>query len=293
MEQILISLVVIVAFVVFLFVSGIIFFVDQQNVAIVERCGKFVDLAYPGLNFKLPAPISVIAEVANLRIMQSEHVLGIKTKDNAFIKLPVKMQIKIIEEKVKESFYKLDDPITQINSFVLNVVRSNAASLTFEDIYTKKTEIAEGVKSTLGKKIADFGYQIIDVLVDEPEPSSEVQDAYNGVIASKRELESSRNKAESRKVLLIGEAEAEAKSLELKAESYAIQRKVISQGIVDALGEFEGKAINPNAVLEFLAGIDYRDTIRDASKSDSNTLIFSSNPQEDLQKLLPKLVEKN
>ena len=72
-------------------------------------------------------------------------------------------EIKIIEEKVKESFYQLDDPITQINSFVLNVVRSNAASLTFEDIYTKKTEIAEGVKSTLGKKIADFGYQIIDV----------------------------------------------------------------------------------------------------------------------------------
>ena len=123
----------------------------------------------------------------------------------------------------------------------------------------------------------DYGYEIIDILVDEPEPSQEVQVAYNNVIASKRELDAAKHQAESKKVLLIGEAEAEAKSLELKAESYAKQRKIIARGISSALDEVNNDAITPLSILEFISGIDYRDTIRDAAKSSSNTLIFSNN----------------
>lgn len=272
------------------FLFGILFIVEQQTVSIIERFGKFVGLARPGLNVKLPYPISVVAKKASLRITQSDHQLGIKTKDNAFIKLPVITQLKVIEEKVVESFYKLDDPINQINSFILNIIRSKAATLDLEDIYTKKDEIAHYVTESLQSKIEDYGYEIIDILVDEPEPSPEVKEAYNNVIASQRELDASRNQAEAKKILLIGEAEAEARSLELKAESYAKQRKVISRGLSEALDELKSKDIDPHYVLEFIAGIDYRDALRDVSKSNSSTLVFSSNPKEDLQKLLPNLV---
>lgn len=126
--------------------------------------------------------------------------------------------------------------------------------------------------------------------IDEPEPSPEVKEAYNNVIASQRQLDASRNQAEAKKILLVGEAEA--RSLELKAESYAIQRRVISKGLSEALDQFKEKNIDPHYILEFIAGIDYRDTLRDVAKSDSNTLIFSNNPKDDLQKLLPSLLNK-
>ena len=141
-------------------------------------------------------------------------------------------------------------------------------------------------------KIEEYGYEIIDILVDEPEPSPEVKEAYNNVIASRRQLDASRNQAEAKKILLVGEAEAEARSLELKAESYAIQRRVISKGLSEALDQLKEKNIDPHYILEFIAGIDYRDTLRDVAKSDSNTLIFSNNPKDDLQKLLPSLLNK-
>jgi regulator of protease activity HflC (stomatin/prohibitin superfamily) len=277
----------------FLFLSGILFIVEQQTISIIERFGKFVGIAGPGLNIKLPYPISVVVDKANLRIIQSDHQLGIKTKDNAFIKLPIITQLKIIEDRVVESFYKLDDPINQINSFILNIIRSKSATLDLEEIYTKKEEIAHHVNESLRIKIQEYGYEIIDILVDEPEPSAEVKEAYNNVIASQRELDASRNQAEAKKILLVGEAEAEARSLELKAESYAMQRKVISKGLSEALGHLENKNIDLHYLLEFISGIDYRDALRDVAKSDSNTLVFSNNPRDDLQKLLPNLLNKN
>jgi regulator of protease activity HflC (stomatin/prohibitin superfamily) len=289
----LLSIVILIGIIGILFLSGVLFIVEQQTVSIIERFGKFIGLAKPGLNIKLPHPISVVAQKASLRITQSDHELGIKTKDNAFIKLPVITQLKVIEDKVVESFYKLDDPINQINSFILNIIRSKAATLDLEDIYTKKDEIAQYVTESLHSKIEEYGYEIIDILVDEPEPSPEVKEAYNNVIASQRELDASRNQAEAKKILLVGEAEAEARSLELKAESYAVQRKVISKGLSEALDQLKTKDIDPHYVLEFIAGIDYRDALRDVAKSDSNTLIFSNNPKDDLQKLLPSLLNSN
>ena len=126
--------------------------------------------------------------------------------------------------------------------------------------------------------------------IDEPEPSPEVKEAYNNVIVFRRQLDASRNQAEAKKILLVGEAEA--RSLELKAKSYAIQRRVISKGLSEVLDQFKEKNIDPHYILEFIAGIDYRDTLRDVAKSDSNTLIFSNNPKDDLQKLLPSLLNK-
>ena len=226
--------------------------------------------------------------------MQQEHELGIKTADNAFVKLPVKVQVKVIPDRVYSAVYQLDHPQEQINSFILNIIRSKAATLTLEEIYIKKSEISESVKESLSVKMLDYGYEIIDILVDEPEPSQEVQVAYNNVIASKRELDAAKHQAESKKVLLIGEAEAEAKSLELKAESYAKQRKIIARGISSALDEVNNDAITPLSILEFISGIDYRDTIRDAAKSSSNTLIFSNNDDADIKeikKMMPILTK--
>ena len=282
----------VILLIILLFVFNVIYVVQQQTICIIERFGKYVGHTSAGLNFKLPFPISIIATRASLRITQTEHELGIKTKDNAFIKLPAKVQLKVIPEKVEDSFYKMDKPIEQINSFILNIVRSKAATLDLEDIFTKKSELADHVNEMLKAKIESYGYEIIDILIDEPEPSAEVQESYNNVISSKRDLEASRNEAEAKKAILIGEAEAEATSLELKAESYAIQRKVIAKGIEDALKEIKQKNIHPQYILEFISGIDYRDTIRDAAKSESNTLIFSNDPSEDLKKLSPLIASK-
>src|SRR4051812_15741028 len=59
---------------------GPFFTVNQQSAAIIQRFGKFVRVAEPGLNFKTPF-IEVIAGRINLRVQQLDVKVETKTED--------------------------------------------------------------------------------------------------------------------------------------------------------------------------------------------------------------------
>ena len=64
----------------------IFFTVEQQSNYIIERFGKFVRVAYPGLNVKIPI-IEQIRGKVSLRIMQLNVEVETKTLDNVFVKI--------------------------------------------------------------------------------------------------------------------------------------------------------------------------------------------------------------
>ena len=97
------------------------FTVDTQTAAIVQRFGRFVRVAGPGLNFKTPWIEGVVARL-DLRVQQHDVQVETKTKDNVFVKIPVAVQYHVLPEKVYEAFYRLSLPEQQIESYVFNVV---------------------------------------------------------------------------------------------------------------------------------------------------------------------------
>ena len=122
------------------------FVVKQQTAAIVERFGRFLSIRQSGLHFKIPL-IDRIAGKISLRILQLDVIVETKTKDDVFVKLKVSVQYKIIQEKVYEAFYKLDYPQDQITSYVFDVVRAVVPKMKLDDVFEKKNEIADAVKS--------------------------------------------------------------------------------------------------------------------------------------------------
>ena len=103
----------------------------------------------------------------------------------------------------------------------------------------------------------------INVLVDDPQPSPEIRIAFDKVIASEREKEAAINYAESYRIKKVGEAKAEAESIQLKSQAYIQSRAEIAQLIKEKLN------ITDDELLKLIAGIDYRDALRDISKSGS------------------------
>ncbi len=67
------------------------FTVTQQTAGIVERFGKFVRIALPGLNFKLPWLETVRGKVS-LRVKQLDVPVETKTQDNVFVRIGVSVQ---------------------------------------------------------------------------------------------------------------------------------------------------------------------------------------------------------
>jgi regulator of protease activity HflC (stomatin/prohibitin superfamily) len=96
---------------------GSVFTVQTAEVAIVQRLGKFARVAGPGLNFKTPFIENVVRRMS-MKVLQFDVQVETKTQDNVFVQIPVSIQYKVIPEGVESAFYKLSDPVKQIESMV-------------------------------------------------------------------------------------------------------------------------------------------------------------------------------
>jgi len=108
--------------VVILIVGLLSFFtVQTAQVAVITRFGKFLRVAEPGLNWKWPFIDRVAGRVSS-RVNQITLTMETKTKDNVFVTIPISVQNRVRPEKVYDAFYKLSDPMQQIQAYVEQVI---------------------------------------------------------------------------------------------------------------------------------------------------------------------------
>src|SRR5699024_10277334 len=190
--------------------TSLMFTVHSREAVIVERFGKFRRVAQAGLNFKAPFIDSTTRPIS-LRVQQLEVNIESKTKDNVFVTVPVAVQYVIKEEQVVDAYYKLSNPEAQIRSYVFDTVRSALA----------------GVEQTLSQRMQEFGFNIINTLVQDISPDQRVRDSMNSINAAQRDRVAAQSLAEADKIKRVTQAEAEAESKRLQGEGVAAQRKAI------------------------------------------------------------------
>ncbi len=266
--------------------------VKQKTAAVVELFGRFHAVKLPGLRLKAPWPLAMErrnpdGSRVNLRLRELKEHVSVKTRDNAFVSFPVAVQYRVMDARIQEAFYELDDPEGQIVSFVLNVVRTEGAKLTLEELYTAKAHVELAVKEELEERMSSYGFEIVNVLVDEPQPSIEVQNAFNRVIAAQREMEAAKNEAEAQRIRLVGVAEAEKTSKRLQGEGIAAQRLAIAEGYHEAMDKL--KVAMPETreetILAMLMMTNHWDTIRDAASGPGNVIMVNGSGEQATQDL--------
>lgn len=278
------NLVVVLGTIVFVLLIGwwvTTFFVivRQKRVKVIELLGKFYTAKGAGLSLKPPYPLATVVGELNLQIQELAVNISAKTSDNSFIEMPVKVQFKVIEKKPKEAFYELDNPEKQIKSYIFNIIRSKASDKTLDDLYKSKNDFEDSIKETLEEKFNHYGYEVVNVLVDEPQPSKEIVKAYNRVLTAKKLKEAMENEAEAEKIKMVKEAEAEAESKKLQGRGIANQRKAIISGFQESIDEMKQiDGINTPDVLSLILLTQYFDTLKDVAQAESNTIMLPSNP---------------
>jgi len=75
-----------------------------------------------------------------------------------FVTVVISVQFQVIEEHVKEAWYKLTDPNSQIKAYVEDVIRGAIPSKTLDDAFSSKDDLAKAVKEQLQIQMKDFGY---------------------------------------------------------------------------------------------------------------------------------------
>ena len=276
-------------FVIFLAVVGIIalstimgsfFTVSTAQMAVITRFGKFLRVAEPGLNWKMPY-FDTVAGVVSLRVNQITLTMETKTKDNVFVTIPISVQNRVRPEKVFDAFYKLSDPVAQIKSYVEQVILGHVPGMTLDEVLATQASIAAAVKQELDADMSTFGYEIVNVLVTDIVPDAKVKSAMNDINAAQREQVAANARGEAEKILVVKKAEAEAESKALQGQGIANQRKAIIEGLQVSIEQFQKVVDGASSrdVMQLVLVTQYFDTLKSIGENDkSNTLFLSHSP---------------
>ena len=261
-------------------VFGSFFTVETAQVAIVQRLGKFARVASPGLNWKTPF-LETVVQRMSMRVQQFNVQVETKTQDNVFVQIPVSIQYKVIPEAVENAYYKLSDPVKQIESMVYNVVLGHVPKMKLDDTFLNQANIASDLRDNLDASMKEYGYAIVRVLISDIVPDQKVKAAMNDINAAQREREATVSRAETNKLLAVKQAEAEAESKRLQGEGIANQRKAIISGLKDSVEDF-AKTVpgsTPQDVMQLVLMTQYFDTLKDIAANDhSNTILIPHTP---------------
>ena len=283
-----------IIFIVILLLIISFFTVEQQSTYVIERFGKFVRIALPGLNFKIPFIENIRGKVG-MRLMQLDVEVETKTLDDVFIHIIASVQFRVIPDKIYQAYYTLDDARGQIQAFVFEVVRAKVPQIKLDDVFSKKDEIANSVRDELHEVMSEFGYDIIKALVTDINPDKKVKAAMNEINEAQRLRIAATERGEAEKIIKVKAAEAEAQSHILQGEGIAGQRKAIIDGLKDSLTDFQKDIQNVDTrdVMSLILIAQYFDTLKEMGKNGNvNTIMIPHSPSSltDLQQQIREAI---
>lgn len=266
--------IVVILFLVYIFFSGL-FTVGQQDAVIIQRLGKFHKVATAGLNFKVPF-VDQKAGRMTLRVRELDIPGQFKTQDNVFVDMMIRVQYSVLPERVDDAFYKLSSPEQQISAFVLNVVRTEVAKMDLREIFEHQDTIGNAVNTALSIRMSDFGFEIMNSLVNEIRPAPKVVESMNAVMASENAKTAARNDGEAHKVRMVLQAEADAESKRLQGEGIAKQREAIVSGLATSVESLKQAIPGADAsdLMKLVLVNQYFDALRDISAGDKAKVLF-------------------
>lgn len=269
---------------VFLSIVGFVFFIlllakgvyviRQQTARVVERFGRFRRILFPGLNIVIPF-IDRVSEPVSLRIVQMDMTVDTKTEDNVFVKVPVAVQYQVNPDKVREAYYKLEEPREQIESYVFDIVRAEVPRKTLDDLFLSKDDISRAVQDSLQKVMDEYGFIIRRSLITDITPDAKVAAAMNSINAAKRNREAAEHEAEATRIKLVAAAAAEAESKKLQGEGTANQRKAIAAGIAESVRILHESGVSEREANAILLATQYFDMQAALGQSSKATTIFT------------------
>ena len=265
------------------------FIVRQQTAVIIERLGKFHSVRFAGFQMKLPF-IDRKSKPVNLRIQQLDVIVETKTKDDVFVHLKVSTQYQIPKDRVKDAYYKLEDPAAQITSYIFDVVRAEVPKMRLDDVFERKDDIAIAIKSELNDAMIEYGYNIIKTLVTDIDPDAQVKAAMNRINAAEREKVAAQFEGDAQRIRIVERAKAEAESKRLQGKGIADQRREIAKGLEESVDVLNRAGINPQEASALIVITQHYDTLQAIGQDNKSNLILLPNAPNTASNLLNEMV---
>ncbi|MBP9518089.1 MAG: FtsH protease activity modulator HflK [Fervidobacterium sp.] len=245
MRRWFIPIIVLVVLLVIYIGTGV-FQVNPSEMALIKTFGKFKSTVGPGIHIHAPIPFQshVIVDIQSIR----KEEIGFRTvgdqkyetKDTEALMLTVDGNIVSVEavvsytvsDPVKYAF-RLRDPSNLVRFSTESALRDRISKRTVDEILTGEREnVADEVLAIVQNLLNtyDAGIKLVNVLLQEVVPPSEVVSAFDDVNNAKQDKERYINEATKYANNLVPKVEGQALKIQLEAESYSQQQVLKATG---------------------------------------------------------------
>lgn len=264
--------------------------VDQDEVGVVLRFGKFVNKTEPGLNYHLPTPIEVVIKTSETRINRTEiGYRGAGARSSVREMLDESLMLTGDENIVDVNFsvfWKVDspekylfsvrDPDVTVKMAAESAMREIIGQMPIKSALVENREkIAQTVLERMQEMLNDYqaGVKVTQVQLLETRVPPDVLDAFHDVQRAQADQERMANEAEAYRNSILPRARGEAQRVVQEAEAYKEKVTNIAEGDAQRfLSVYAAYQLSPEVVSRRL----YIEAISDVLQGSQKVVIDPS-----------------
>ena len=228
------------------------FQVETEEVGVITRFGKYINVVQPGLNIKIPF-LDAVTKVAverqqklefGFRTVQASSRSDYTKTGTADESLMLTGDLNladvewVVQFRIDDAFqflFMVRNPEGTLRDISEAVVRQVVGDRTVNEVLTVgRTDISQNVKEQIQGLCREYslGIKIEQVVLQDVNPPDPVKAAFNAVNEAQQEKETMINKAKSEYNRVIPQSRGEAQETIQKAEGYATARVNNAKGEV-------------------------------------------------------------
>ena len=245
------------------------FTVNQTEVAVITRFGKFHKISTAGLNFKNPWIDKIYCHIS-LPNSTEEVKFTAVTVDQANVQFSTLVLFAVTDsssESIQKAAFKFEDDKDfklALTKTIEGNIRSYISTKKQSEILQIKSEILDHVQLQIKSSLQDWGHKLIDLQITDISFDQAITDSMAKVVASSNLRAAAENEGAALLITKTKAAEAEAKFITISAQAEADASKLRGQGV----------AAYRKAMAEGLK--DAMDSLGNANGTTAETMILMS-----------------
>ena len=288
-----------------LFVAKGVIIVQQAEVVIVERLGKFDRVLESGFNFIIPiieAPRAIDWKVtqkgfdgSTYAIIQKRTKIDLReavydfprqnviTKDNVSISINALLYFQIVDPK--SAVYEIQNLPDAIEKLTQTNLRNLVGQLDLDESLVSRDKINHELRAILDDATNKWGVKVNRVELQDIIPPSDIQSAMEKQMKAERDRraaileaeglkKSAVLKAEGEKEAAINRAEGEKQANILKAEGVAQARILEADGEKEAIQRIINALADKGQPDKYLIAMKYLETMKTITSGKDNKIVY-------------------
>jgi prepilin-type processing-associated H-X9-DG protein len=295
-----ISLIIIITLALSVILSGLVT-VQQGNIAVVTMFGKYRRMLPPGLNFKIPF-IEQIFKRISIQNRSAELEFTAITIDQANVNFKAMLLYAVLDatdESIKNVAFKFIDDRNFMQALVRSIegsIRAFVATKKQSEVLTLRKEITNEVKDHLDTTLAEWGFHLLDLQLNDITFDNAIMESMSRVVASNNLKAAAENEGQALLITKTKAAEADGNAIQIQAQAekqaaqlrgqgLALFREEVAKGMAQAAKEMKTADLDASLVMFSI----WTESIKHFAEQGKGNVLFLDGSVEGFEKSLKQM----